>query len=509
MPRTIECAAAIALATFLLAAPQEQPVATLAISVTSEEKPTAARVYIADESGHSYLIPGAVTYSRRGEEHSLVDQSASLTLSAGRYKVRAEKGAEFRPVEKSVALTPGDPVRVDLDVPRFYDMNQRGWYSGDLHIHRAAEEMPLLLRVEDLNIGPAITRHLGGERAEPPPFPDKNAVSVDATHAASLQNQEVERLGKGHGAVLLLNLREPIPPEMTTLYPTVVDFARHAREQGAFIDNEKPIWKHVPISVAFELVDAIGVVNNHFHPHAVLLDAEKYGSIERDKAAYKTAAGFAQWMLDLYYSFLNCGFRIPVSAGSASGVMPSWPGYERVYVHLSGPFSYEQWFGDLKNGRSIATNGPLLEVYLDGNPPGAEANWEGPLSATIAIEAHSQNPLDRLEIVYNGQVIRAFPAGGNAVFHTTLNVTITEPGWLAVRCFEPAGKTIRFAHSSPFYFLRNGKLPVNRSAAQRWADFVHSLAANPDPADYPSREALEKALSTYREAERIYRKLAP
>ena len=41
-------------------------------------------------------------------------------------------------------------------------------------------------------------------------------------------------------------------------------------------------------------------------------------------------------------------FRIAASAGSANGFMPSPPGYERVYVHLTGPFSYRQWFQDLK-----------------------------------------------------------------------------------------------------------------------------------------------------------------
>src|ERR1051325_3707585 len=142
--------------------------------------------------------------------------------------------------------------------------------------------------------------------------------------------------------------------------------------------------------------------------------------MDRDRPAYKTAAGFAQWMLDLYYSLLNCGFRLPVSAGSASGVMPIWPGYERVYVHLSAPFSYEQWFRDLKAGRSFATNGPLLEVYMDRQPPGASIEWQGPASATLAIEAHAQERFDRLEIIYNGEVIRSFPAGGSNVFHTAL-----------------------------------------------------------------------------------------
>ena len=173
-----------------------------------------------------------------------------------------------------------------------------------------------------------------------------------------------------------------------------------------------------------------------------------------DQPRYKTVTGFAEWMLELYYSFLNCGYRIPVSAGSASGVMSSWIGYERVYVKLSAPFSYEQWFRDLKNGRSIATNGPLLEVEVNGKPPGTEFPWTKPIDVELKNDIHSQEPVERVEIVFNGKVV------GNRASKT---VRIPEPGWLAVRCFGPAGETIRYAHSSPFYFSSQGKLPVHRA----------------------------------------------
>ncbi len=480
----------------------------LDLYVTSERKPTAARVYLHDESGKAHLFPRQVVYSQGAERHTVIDQSAAVVLPAGKYTIRAEKGLEYRPAEKTVTVVAGEPLRVDLEIPRYYNMNQQGWYSGDLHIHRDADEMPLLVRAEDLNIGPAITRHLGGRPREFPPFPKSPFLAVGGTRFVSLQNQEVERLDKGHGAVVLLNMSRAIDPEMTTHHPMELEFCRQARTHGGFVDAEKPIWKNIPLGVAFEVIDAVGIVNNHFHPRGMLLDAEKYGSMERDSESYKTPAGFAQWMLDLYYSFLDCGFRLPVSAGSASGVMPSWPGYARVYVHLGEPFSYDQWFADLRAGRSFATNGPLLEVSIDGHVPGAQMIWDGPLNATVGIQARSQNPLDRIEIVFNGHVIRSFSAGANTVFVTAVNLTITEPGWLAVRCFEPITNTVRYAHSSPFYFLRDGKLPVKRAAVQKWADYIFRLAASVDPSGYPSREAYEKAQRTFREAEAIYRKLA-
>jgi hypothetical protein len=469
----------VPLAFFLLAA--------LHLHVSTGGRPTVARVYVTDAAGKSYRIPNTPGYTRRGEMHSIVDRTASIPLAPGRYTVRAEKGCEFRPVEKTVDVGSAD-LRVDLDISQFRDMNAAGWYSGDLHIHRDPAEMPLLMAAEELNVAPTITRHVGGARPQPGPFPG----------AAALQNQEVERLFKGHGAVILLHTPEPVESRPADLYPMDVEFCRRAHALGGFVDGEKPIWKNVPVNVALGALDAIGVVNNHFHPHDTLLDAEKYGSMERDKPEYKTVAGFAQWMLDLYYSFLNCGFRMPVSAGSASGVMPSWIGYERVYVKVTGPFSEAQWFRDLKAGQSVATNGPLLEVSVNGQPPGAEFAWTKPMRVRLALAVHAQEPVERVEVVFNGKVI------GDG---KTRTFTIASPGWLAVRAFGPAGETIRYAHSSPYYFTRNGRLPVRPEDAQRWAAYVKHLAETADAADYPSREAYEKARARFREAGQVYEKL--
>src|SRR5437899_8474023 len=285
-------------------------------------------------------------------------------------------------------------------------MNAKGWYCGDLHIHRNPEEMPLLASAEELNIAPVITRHVGDGRAAKPAFPSTNIVRVDAKHFVSLQNQEVERLGAGHGAVVLLNMPQPVDANPSRFFPMDVEFCRQARAQGGFVDGEKPIWKNVPVNLAFGALDSIGVVNNHFHPRDVLLDAEKWGAMERGSPAYETIEGFAHWMMDLYYSFLNCALRIPVSAGSASGVMSSWPGYERVYTHLSATFSYEQWFRDLKAGRSVATNGPLLRVLAEGKPPGTSFAFRKGRRVRLAIEAQAQGQLDRIDVVINGEVIR-------------------------------------------------------------------------------------------------------
>ena len=117
-----------------------------------------------------------------------------MTLPPGKYHVRAEKGAEYKKSEQDIEIRSGETAEVSLEVVRYSNMNQRGWYSGDLHNHRNPEEMALIARAEDLNVSPVITRHVGGpNRPGNQPFPKKDFIVVDATHVISLQNQEVER----------------------------------------------------------------------------------------------------------------------------------------------------------------------------------------------------------------------------------------------------------------------------------------------------------------------------
>jgi hypothetical protein len=60
---------------------------------------------------------------------------------------------------------------------------------------------------------------------------------------------------------------------------------------------------------------------------------------------------------------------------------------------------------------------------------------------------------------------------------TDLDLEISRPGSLVVRCFKPVSDTIRYAHTSSFYFLEDGRLPVKKSEAERWAAYVQLSAS--------------------------------
>jgi TolB protein len=117
------------------------------------------------------------------------------------------------------------------------------------------------------------------------------------------------------------------------------------------------------------------------------------------------------------------------------------------------PFSYAAWFRALKAGRSFATNGPLLFLTVAGLEPGDTVRARPGEKLRVRVEAKSLRPLDCLEVIYRGRVIRSFkhPNRRGDLVGVFAFAPPTD-GWLAARVFEKPSRTIRFSHTSPVYF---------------------------------------------------------
>ncbi|MEK7751897.1 MAG: CehA/McbA family metallohydrolase, partial [Acidobacteriota bacterium] len=346
---------------------------------------------------------------------SLSGTYSFTNLPPGSYTLAAERGPEYRPFSTAFEARAGLERRIEVAVGRWVDMNRLGWYSGDLHNHRRLQDMPLLLLAEDLNLAPTLTDWIWEDRPSSTPPQTSDAVrQVDATHVYSVLDKEVERLKAGPGAVDLLGLRSLIPFDGYLLYPPNDTFARQAHAQGAWVDAEKIVWRDVAALVALGHIDFAGVVNNHFNRQGVETETDTWGMIPKPRPEFNTPAGMPLWAMEVYYRFLNCGFRLAVSAGSASGVKSSPLGYNRVYVNLPGRFGYEEWFRALKQGRSFATNGPMLSLTVDGQGPGGVLRFQrkGSRPVKVHAEASSPNSMDRLEVLFKGKVIRTVTGAG-------------------------------------------------------------------------------------------------
>jgi hypothetical protein len=432
-----------------------------------------------------------------------------INLPTGTYTLVAERGPEYRPFRSTIAGRAGKDVTVAVRVSRWRDMNRNGWFSGDLHNHRRSEDMPLLLLAEDLNLAPTLSDWVWDDRQRSEPVQGGEVIrQVDSTHVFSVLDKEVERLKAGPGAVDLLGLRSRIPFNGYLLHPTNDVFARQAHAQGGWVDAEKIVWRDSAALAAMGHIDFAGIVYNHFNRQDVETETDSWGMIPKSRPEFKTPAGMPLWAMEVYYRLLNCGFRLPVSGGSASGVKAAPLGYNRVYVKINGPFGYEQWFQALKAGRSFATNGPMLFLTVDGAEPGAVLRLPGNRGRRVRVraEASSAKSLDRLEIIFKGRTLKTVRGAGKLAADFVVDVDDT--GWFAARAFERPDHTVRFAHTSPVYVEVAGRTGLVRDDAQFFVDWMEREIAFYDRLDgFRDPSHREAMLALFRSAQRVYSSL--
>jgi hypothetical protein len=477
-------------------------------------RPTKARCYLTDSADQGWTPSRAMTYVKPLERHFFADGEFRISLSPGKYVLRVERGAEYAPITRLIEIRPANLHGETIELSRWINMNARGWYSGDLHNHRDLSDMPELLLAEDLNLAPTFTTWIFGYQKMPieqPGAPDHAIRSVDATHAYSLFDTEIEGLGPVSGAVGLLGLTSPLPIRADQLSPLNSVYAELAHRQGGYVDAEKITWRDSAALIALGQVDFAGLVYNSFTPHGI---EPGWGVAPPPHSEYSSPANAPLWAMELYYKFLNCGFKLPVSAGTASGVKSVPLGYNRVYVHLPHGFGYGEWFHGLQAGRSFATNGPMLFLSVDGHEPGdsidiPETAGKPPRHLRIHAVANSIRSLDRLQVVWKGKVIKTVEATGEAQsLNADFDVDASSSGWFAARAFEKPTETVRFAHTSPVYVHVGQDDGHVADDANYLLGVVEQQIKFCQTAPYPNEADRQVMLAFFRQAAAVYARLA-
>jgi len=479
----------------------------LKIQIRELDKPKIipARVHIWNDKGKYFYPDGCIPYEI--DKHFTTNGSFKLQVPLGEVFILIEKGKEYIPVEGELIIDKGQDYHLDCELKHWINMTELGWYSGDLHIHRTISEMESLILAEDLNIAPNITvwNDWRYSNDDVKIVPKDGIVNVDRTHAFSILTQEDERKG---GAVLLLNLDSPIDLGLTTdWHPAGFEYCQVAKERNFIVDQEKPFWWEAPVNVALGGVDTIGILNNHIQ-RAEIMDNEAWGK-PRDLDKHPGYMGFVHNVLDLYYHYLNLGLKLPISAGSASGVLKNPVGFNRLYVHLSEDFNCRNWFQGMKDGCSFATNGPMLFFSINNCESGDTVTglYGKELQAKCSIKVQSLNPLDNIQIVYNGEVIQEISANGSEELTQEFDLSLPESGWVIARAFEKQDKTIKFAHTSPIY-IQIGSSPMRprKESSLFYANWCKELLemSVADKNRYTTHIQREEVESIYRRAIAFY-----
>jgi hypothetical protein len=441
------------------------------------------RLHVTDAAGKPLFAAGRP----RWDDHFVCDGEATVELAAGRAAYVVERGPEYEAARGELAAG----AAATITLKRLVDLAAQGWWSGEMHVHRPPEDVELLMRAEDLHVAPVITwwndRNLWDGRA-PPAEP---LVRFDGSRFAQLMGGEDEREG---GALLYFHLREPLRLRGSGReFPSPMKFLADARAQaGAWVDIEKPFWWDVPVWLASEKVDSIGVANNHMCRRRMYED-EAWGR-PRDKVRLPAPRGNGEWTQEIYYHVLNAGLRVPPSAGSASGVLPNPVGYNRLYAYCGAELSYERWWEAVRAGRTFVTNGPLLVVRANEQTAGHVFSSSGPLTLKLEIRTWGRDRLSALELVRDG---RAEPVRDGA------EVAFSRSGWFLVRAIADVAETYRFASTAPFYVeIGEPKRRISRASAQFFLDWVRQRAARVKLDDPAQREAV---LRHHRAAEEYWR----
>jgi len=154
----------------------------------------------------------------------------------------------------------------------------------------------------------------------------------------------------------------------------------------------------------------------------------------------------------------------------------------------------------------------MLFLKVNEQEPGGVLSFGDPRPERLKIhaEASSAGNLDRIEVLFKGRVIKTvntLDASGNLV--ADLESEIRETGWVVARCFERAGQTIRFAHTSPVYVQFAGDKGIVAEDARFFIDWIdREMKFYKNETRFRTSQEQAEMLSFFEKARAVYMKLA-
>jgi hypothetical protein len=189
----------------------------------------------------------------------------------------------------------------------------------------------------------------------------------------------------------------------------------------------------------------------------------------------------------IWHRLLNLGFRIPAGAGTDAmanyASLRGPAGLVRVFLDASAGFTPASLRDSLKAGRTFVSNTALLGLEVGGERPGGVIAGAGRLPARIAMR--SPVPMDHLELIQNGRVIKAFRLEGDRRrYDWSGEISLQQGGWLVLRAFNDAPSPwvldlYPYATTSPIYIASPAPPPAPEDAAWfvAWMDRVIEAAS--------------------------------
>ncbi len=464
--------------------------------------PTQARVRLTDTRGNDIVPLGHPTElapdAQQGDvrfqskRFAYVDGNFSIDPRSLPLRYQVIKGYEFVIAEGEISPGALKDGVVHIPLSHWSSIADKGWYSGDNHIHNVSPKTCRLeMDAEDLDVANILTSDFTFDQAE-----FQGGINRFSSNKRLIYvNQEFRNNHLGH--MCLLNLKRLIEPVKTMQeheHPLHLRVCDETHAQGGYVSwAHFPSWPGVesPLDIAMEKIDGLEILS--------VLDPKEF-PVFMQKVVPELEANNG---LHLWYRYLNCGFRLAATAGTDKMTTFVTVGANRVFARVEGEFTYQNWINALKQGRTFVTNSPVLMFTVNGHDPGADLHFDSRKQRVAQVHAiaESQLPYDRLEIVANGTVVaQATPSGPRHLAEIHFEHKVDGSCWLAARVCEdmdgyrkrglnfqdvhvPQGTRLSdyygtrrpetvFAHSSPVYIVRDGVPIRNWDDAEYFARYI-------------------------------------
>jgi len=416
---------------------------------TSTGQPTPARVHFSGSAGE-YIAPyghhsqiNANWFEDYGADvmvgnrnYAYVHGEFNTDLPVGDLFVEVCKGFEYEPIRKKVTVKPGQEV-LDITIDRWKDLRREGWVTADTHVHFISPHTAWLeAQAEGVNVVNLLASQWGrlftnvGDYIGRVGINENDTIVYVGTENRNHMLGHMSMLGTQGLPVYPMCCGGPTEswvgdPDFMLLAEWALE---NKRKGGLVIRPHYPYCGHTedPVCILKGLVDALEIRLDSF-------------------------------ALQEWYRYLNCGYRVAVVGGTDKMSAGTALGQLRTYAKLdtNEPFTYDNWAAAVRAGRTVSTNGPLIDLIVEGRGIGEsiELPESGGTVEVLAV-AESAWPLSKIELVHNGRVVftESAPKGSRSIRLKT-KVEVKGSGWIAARCFGQEGRAAFYlaAHTSPVY----------------------------------------------------------
>ncbi len=473
-----------------------RPMAPLTIRLTDEAgKPASGRVGVRGIDARAYAPDDAWVSADDGFDPSTQIEETRyfhchgecvVSVPIGPARITAWRGIEHAASLHTAQIRDAAGVTATLAFKR---LSLPSWapatVSADLHVHMnygghyraTTKTLAAQARAEDLDV---VFNTLVNKEQR---IPDIVHAGGDVTRddgVTIFQAQEYHTSYWGH--LGLLGLRDHfLTPDfsayqhsaLTSPYPHNGAVSDLAHAQGALVGYVHPFdWPIVPEKEK-SLTNALPV------------------DVALGKADYIEVVGFSDHKstAEVWHRLLNLGFRL--SAGAGTDAMTNYAslrgpvGMNRVLLLTGGDARAEALLDALRAGHSVASNGPLLALQVDGRNPGDTIELAAGKELNYRAAMRSLAPLDHFEVLYNGRVVARHGKKDATSADLSGRISVTESGWILVRAWNDEPDPLIFdlypyASTNPVYVSVEGRPATSRADAEYFLRWIDRIIASAD-----------------------------